>query len=195
MATRTYTQTARAEATERTRRAILDAVQRVVLEEGRYDVPLDVVADRAGVSARTLLRHFGSREELIAAGVADAEAEVLREREPVPADPAATVGRLLDHYERVGDAVLRMLAAADRFPLVREITERGTALHRAWVEEAFAGDLDGLAADARAQRVALLATVTDIDVWALLRRRHRFDRPQTEAAMRGLVEHARGALP
>ena len=195
MATRTYTQTARAAATDRTRRAILDAVQEVVLEDGRYDVPLDGVAERAGVSTRTLLRHFGSREGVIEAGFADAQGRVSREREPVPGDVAANLARLLDHYERVGDGVARMLAAADRFPLARRITEEGAAFHRAWVEAAFADDLRGLDEADREHRVALLATVTDLHVWNLLRHRHHFDRPQVETALRGLVEHARGALP
>jgi AcrR family transcriptional regulator len=195
MATRTYTQTARAEATARTRRAILDAVQRVVLEEGRYDLPLDAVAEEAGVSTRTVLRHFGSREELVEAGIADADSAVRRERAPAPGDAATNVRRIVDHYERVGDAVLRMLGAADRYPLVRRITDEGTALHRDWVRQSFAPDLEDLGPAERERRAALLATVTDIEVWALLRRRHGFSRSQVEAAMRGLVDHARGALP
>ena len=195
MATRTYRQTTRAEATDRTRRAILDAVQRVILEEGRYDVPLDAVADRAGVSTRTLLRHFGSREGVIEAGIADAQGEVAREREPIPGDVAANVARLVDHYERVGEGMLRMLAVADRFALVQRITAEGDTFHRAWVEAAFAGDLASLGDAGREHRLALLATVTDLRVWALLRTRHQFDRPQVEAAIRDLVEHARGALP
>ena len=195
MATRTYRQTARAEATDRTRRAILDAVHDVVLEDGRYDVPLDVVAARAGVSARTVLRHFGSREGVVEAGLADAQDRVTREREPVPGDVDANLARLLGHYERIGDGVRRMLAVADRFPLARRITEDGAAYHRQWVEEAFGDDLRGLDTAQHEHRVALLATVTDLHVWDLLRHRHKFDPPQVEAAMRGLVEHARGALP
>ena len=195
MATRTYRQTARAEATDRTRRAILDAIQAMVLEDGRYDVPLEVVAGRAGVSTRTLLRHFGSRDGAIEAAFADGQERVSREREPVPGDVAANLARLLDHYERVGDGVRRMLAVADRFPLARRITEEGAEYHRAWVEQAFADDLRGLGAAEREHRAGVLATVTDLHVWDLLRHRHHFDRPQVEAAMRGLVEHARGALP
>lgn len=195
MTTRAYRQTARAEATERTRRAILDAAEAVFVHEGRYDLSLDEVAARAGVSTRTVLRHFGSREGLFEAGVRDARARVTDERRPVPGDVGATIARLVDHYERVGAAVVRMLAAAEQLPLVARVTDDGAAQHRRWVEEAFAADLDGLPAARRDERVALLATVTDVYVWSLLRHRHGLDRDRTEAAIHALVDHARGATP
>ncbi len=193
MTTRAYNQTTRAETTERTRREILDAAQRVFLEDGEYELPLDAVAARAGVSTRTLLRHFGSREGLIEAGIADSGSVISREREPTPGDVDTALRRLIAHYERVGDAVLRMLAAADRYPLVRRLTDSGKAQHRDWTESVFAADLTGLSPAARNHRAALLATVTDVYVWALLRRRHGLSRNATEAAIRGLVEDARGA--
>ena len=48
---------------------------------------------------------------------------------------------------------------------------------------------------ARAARAALLETVTDVYTWALLRRRSGLGRNATEAAILGLVNHARGADP
>lgn len=195
MLTRPYTQTARAEATVRTRRAILDAAQQVFLEEGKYELPLDAVAAQAGVSTRTVLRHFGSREGLIEAGIADSDSLITRERTPTPGDIDTALRRLVAHYERVGDAVLRMLAAADRYPLVRRLAEEGKAQHRAWAEQVFQADLEGLPHAARDRRAALLATVTDVHVWELLRRRYGMSRAATETALRGLVEHARGATP
>jgi hypothetical protein len=63
------------------------------------------------------------------------------------------------------------------------------------VEEGFAADLEGLDRSARAERLALLVAVTDVYTWALLRRRCGLGRKATEAAICGLINHARGDRP
>lgn len=193
MTVRPYNQVARAETTERTRRAILDAAQELFREEELYDFPLDRVAERAGVSTRTLLRHFGSREGLFEEALADAEATVAASREAVPGDVDGAIEALVDHYEAVGDETVRRLAAAERYPLARRVVESGERLHREWVAEVFAADLERLERRARERRLALLATVTDVYVWQLLRRRHGLDRAAVEDAIRALAEEARTA--
>lgn len=195
MSSRTYTQIARADATQRTRRAILDAAQALFEVDGVLDPPLDRVAERAGVTTRTVLRHFGSKEGLMEAAIADGSARVMADRAAPPGDVTTAVRKLVDHYEEMGDRVLRLLAAAERNPVVKQVTDNGTALHVRWVEDVFAPFLDGLAPAARRARVALLATVTDLHAWALLRRRHGLSRRATEEAIRGLVVHAKGTSP
>lgn len=192
MQARTYTQVTRAESTEQTRRAVLDAAQALFYERGEADPSLDRVAERAGVSTRTLLRHFGSKEGLLEAAIADAEAHVAASREAPPGDIREAVGRLVDHYEELGDAVVKRLADAERSPAVRRITEGGKRMHREWAEQVFAPSLEWLPDDERERRLAVLASVTDVYVWMLLRRRYGLGRPETEAAIRGLVDHARG---
>ncbi|WP_162929185.1 TetR/AcrR family transcriptional regulator [Streptomyces sp. YIM 130001] len=56
--------------TERTRRAILDAAQQVILEKGAA-VTLAQVASVAGVSKSGLIHHFGNRDQLVVAVVED----------------------------------------------------------------------------------------------------------------------------
>ena len=192
MSPRTYNQVARAEATERTRRAILDAAQRLFLEQGSFELPLDEVADEAGVTTRTVLRHFGTREGLIEAGIADTDSAVVRERSAVPGDVESALNRLVGHYERVGDQVMRMLAAADRYPLVERAVDGGQAEHRRWVAETFAPELEDLEPPERKRRAAMLATVTDVYVWHLLRRRHGLGRRETENAIHDLVDSLAG---
>ena len=192
MSSRPYTQVARAEATARTRRAILDAgVARFYA--GDYDVSLENVARAAGVTPRTILRHFGSKEGLIEAAIADQVREVESERTVPPGDHEGFVRALVDHYERHGDGVLRMLAAEDRYPLVRRMVVDGRRQHARLVADAFAPDLEHLDQGARKVRLASLETVTDVYTWALLRRRGGLSRTETEATMLGLVHHARGA--
>jgi AcrR family transcriptional regulator len=193
MTVRPYRQVARAEATERTRRAILDAAQALFRDEELYDLPLDRIAARAGVSTRTLLRHFGSREGLFEAALADAEATMAASRQAVPGDVDGAIEALVAHYEAVGDKTVRRLAAAERYPLVRRVVESGERLHEEWVAEVFAADLERLERPARERRLALVATVTDVYVWQLLRRRHGLDRAAAVSAIRVLVEQARTA--
>ena len=191
MTIRSYNQVARAEATERTRQAILDAAQTLFREEERYELPLDRIAERAGVSTRTLLRHFGSRDGLFEAALADAETTVMHSREAIPGDLDGAVRALVGHYEEMGDEVVRLLAAAERHPFARRAAESGERLHREWIEKVFAADLGALRRSERIRRLALLDTVTDVYVWQLLRRRHGLGRKATEDSIRGLVEEAR----
>lgn len=56
--------------TERTRRAVLDAATRLILEKGTA-VTLAEVASIAGVSKSGLIHHFGNRDQLVIAVVED----------------------------------------------------------------------------------------------------------------------------
>src|SRR3954467_5091581 len=189
--TRIYTQTARAEATDKTRNAILEAaIGR--FHRGEFETNLDAIAEEAGVATRTILRHFGSKEGLVEAAIAAGNAAVRAERRAPAGDAEAFSRSLVSHYEKDGDYVLRMLAAEDRYPLVRLATEHGRRVHAEMVEECFAGDLEGLHRTARAERLALLVAVTDVYTWALLRRRGGLGRKATETAICGLINHARG---
>ncbi|MFE6965271.1 TetR/AcrR family transcriptional regulator [Agromyces sp. NPDC057679] len=49
-----------------TRRVITDALAAVVVRDGVAELSMQAVADEAGCSLRTLYRHFGSREDLLA---------------------------------------------------------------------------------------------------------------------------------
>lgn len=184
--TRTYTMTARAEAAERTRVAILDAAVRLATSRLLADVTLDDIAAAAGCSVQTVLRRFGSRAGLIEAASAYARREVVQERRTPVGDAAAAVEVVVEHYERRGDGVLLLLAQETTDPQVREITEHGRRLHRDWVERVFAAELDarGPAGQALAD---LLAVATDVQTWRQLRRDLRLDRVTTVQRMQQLV--------
>jgi AcrR family transcriptional regulator len=66
-----YSSPVRDEAKQATRERIIDALVRVVIEDGVHAFSVATVADRAGVSHRTVYRHFPSREELLE-GLAEA---------------------------------------------------------------------------------------------------------------------------
>lgn len=188
---RGYSQAQRAESTAATRRAILDAAIALFREEQDPDPSLDDLAARAGCSTRSVIRHFGSKERLIEAAIADAIADALEQRRVEPGDVEGAVRKLVDHYELQGNEVIRWLASAERYPLVRRVTEEGTRMHRELIAAAFEPDLNGLDASEQRRRLAVLATVTDVYVWHLLRRREGLGRDTAEAEIRNLVEAAR----
>jgi AcrR family transcriptional regulator len=190
---RTYKQTRRADATERTRAAILAAAQAAFRADPGGDFSLESVASRAAVSTRTVIRQFGSKEGLMKAAIEAGMVESATDRRVEPGDVEAAVRKLAGHYEADGDEVIGWLALAERLPHVRRITERGTEMHVEWVEAVFAPDLEGLPRPARRARVAAIATALDVYTWHLLRRREGLGREATRAAICALLEGARAA--
>lgn len=105
------------------------------------------------------------------------------ERDAPVGDVPAAVAVLVDHYERTGDRVIRMLAEEERVPGLRDIVDYGRAMHRDWCARTFAPALDGLTRQERGRRLAQLVAVCDVYTWKLLRRDAGLSRRQTELAM------------
>jgi AcrR family transcriptional regulator len=186
---RPYRMRARAEAVQATEERILDAAVEVFWERPTDQIALEEVARRAGVAKQTVLRRFGSKAELVAAAAEREVARVDAERGDVVAgDVAGAVGVLVAHYERIGDAVLRMLAEESRNGALAPLADRGRDAHARWCEQVFAPVLAGLRGAARRRRHAQLVVVTDVYTWKLLRRDRGLSRRQTETALRELVE-------
>lgn len=179
---------ARAQAAAETGERILDAAVEVFFEEPTARISLDEVARRAGVTVQTVIRRFGGREGLLAAAGARESEKVRRERAVEPGDFAGAVRVLVDHYERTGDQVLRMLVEEARSPALAGIGDRGREMHREWCEGVFAPALEGLNRAEHQRRLAQLVAVCDVYTWMLLRRRGALSRRQTELAMRELIE-------
>ena len=130
---RSYRMSARADAAEATGERILDSAVELFWERPTDQIPLDEVASRAGVSVQTVIRRFGSKDGLLAAAVEREAARVGAQRDLAPTgDVAGAVNVLVDHYEELGDRVLRLLAEEDRIPGLREIADRGREYHRQW---------------------------------------------------------------
>jgi AcrR family transcriptional regulator len=185
--TRTYRQTARAEAAEQTRLRILDAAFALQSERLSSEISLDDVAARAGVSVQTILRRFGSRAGLFDAAVVRANERVADERRTPPGDLRAAIRVLLDHYEQRGDLALMMLAQETTYDHVRRLSDAGKDLHRTWVSDVFAPQLAGLRGSAHEEAVDLLVVATDVYTWKLLRRDRGLSRAQTEHRLKTLV--------
>jgi len=181
---RTYRQSARAEAAEATAARILDAFAAALRERWFDEIRLDDIAREAGVTVQTVIRRFGSKEGLLDAMHERLGSEIRQRREVAAGDAAGAVASIVEDYEQVGDLVIRSLAQEDRYPAVKAMTDIGRAMHREWIERAFAPWLEPMAADARRRASDALVVAGDIYVWKLLRR----DMGRPLAEYRALVE-------
>ena len=155
-------------------------------------VSLEDVARDADVTVRTVIRRFGSKDELFAAAVEAGVERVLAHRNEVPVgDVRAAVRNVLEHYEEFGDQRLLFIAQEHRIPAIRQNTQEGRAYHRAWVERTFAPLLDGDAPAAREPRVLALVAATDVYVWKLLRRDLGLDLDETQRVIETLIAAVR----
>ncbi|HET7463261.1 MAG TPA: helix-turn-helix domain-containing protein [Longimicrobium sp.] len=162
---------ARAQAAARTARDILAAAASLWRERPLDEITLAEIAGRAGVSVRTVIRRFGSREGVVAACIAADAAGIVAERDASAAgDVDGALALLLGHYERDGDAVIRTLALEERVAEARAIVENGRAAHRAWCARVFAPYLPAHADPSRAARLDAFVAATDVYAWKLLRR-------------------------
>lgn len=186
---RRYRMVARAETAARTHRQILEAALALYTERDFDQVSLEDVAARAGVSVRTVLRRFGSKEALVDA-VAQAGDQALEDRrqDVAAGDAAAAVRCVVGDYEGYGDAIMRLLAQEERVPAFRPIAERGRRLHHEWVERTFAPQVARRRGAARQRLLIELIAITDVYTWKLLRRDKGLSRDQTVLAVRELVE-------
>jgi AcrR family transcriptional regulator len=183
--TRRYTMRARADSTTKTRERILDAV--IALSEQRLslEIVLTDVAERAGLSVQTVLRHFGDRQRLFEESHARHVKQVRAERATPVGDAASAVRTIVAFYDRLGEWTLRLQAQEHSDELSRRTVENGRRLHREWVEEVFAPQL--AARRDRKELVDLLVVATDLLTWKILRRDGGMDRSTTCKRMLRLI--------
>jgi AcrR family transcriptional regulator len=188
METRPYRMTVRADAAAETGERILSAVTELFWERPTDKVVLKDVADRAGVTVQTVIRRYGGREGLLAAAAERAMAQTGAERAVLPGDTTRAVAVLVDHYEQHGAGVLRLLAAEEGSPALREFADGGRRMHRDWCRTTFASALAGRTGVDRDRRLAQLVAVCDVYTWKLLRLDAGLSRRQTELSILELVE-------
>jgi AcrR family transcriptional regulator len=174
---RRYDSTQRRAAADETTQRIVAATEALLTEGPIPDVTLNAIADRAGITVQTVLRHMGSRDGCFAAVWERVRLRVDAQRGvSPPGDVGAAITGLLDHYEAEGALVWNLVAQAGSEPVAQDPVAYGRAYHRAWVERCFGGLLppgDHVGVDA-------LIVATDLSVWRLLR--HDLGRSREETA-------------
>jgi AcrR family transcriptional regulator len=182
---RAYTMRSRAQSVEHTRQEIVNAAFELVQDRGSFMVSLADVSERAGVTIRTILRHFGTREGLFEVTTEYARQLVTEERETPVGDMEAAVRAIVAHYEMRGRFVLRMIEEAAIDEGIATHVEEGRRMHREWVRTVFAPQL--AEADDRAEILDLLVIATDVYTWKLLRLDFGLSRARTEQRMKSML--------
>ena len=196
---RPYKQMARAQAKQRTRETLLKAASEAVEHDRWEQASLESVAERAGVTKQTALRHFGSKRGLLDAVIGHASSLIVKERDEArPGDVVGAVASLMRHYERYGematrllpyrDAVVRVLKQDDRHSLVRRTVDHNLQVHEDWVVRTFKPQLAQLDALTRERRTAQLVAICDVYTWKLLRRDIGMSLAEVEAAVVEMIE-------
>lgn len=194
--TRAYVMRERALTTAQTGERILAATTELFAELPFAQLTLAAVAERAGVSAQTVIRRFGDKEGLIAAAAARGTANIDSQRDEAPAgDLDAIVANLVEHYEQAGDIALRLLAEEESSAQVAALTKMARDYHRAWCTKVFAPTLDALRGIARDRRLAQLVAVCDVYTWKLLRRDCGLSRRQVTLALLELLAPLTSTTP
>lgn len=184
---RAYVQTKRASALEQRRSAAIDAALGLLMDGGFDAVTLQAVADRAGVSLKSVVRYFGTKEGLFEACL---EVSVSREeglRDVDPGDVDAVVRTLSERYEAIADRTVRNAEIEFRYPLMAEWIARARASHRDWLGRAFAPWLPA-SGKLRKERVGALFWATELRSWWTLRHALGHDRASTERVMKSLLD-------
>jgi AcrR family transcriptional regulator len=171
MAKRKYRNTVQAEVATLTRERIVNATIALVGEHLIDQITLEMIAELSQVTAQTILRHFGSKDGLIAAAGRAANDRATTQRdEAAVGDIAGAVNNLIFHYEAVGDRVIRLLAQEERYPQLQPLLQEGRMKHREWVERVFAPYLGQRSGDEQMRLLAQLVTLCDVYTWKLMRR-------------------------
>jgi AcrR family transcriptional regulator len=181
--------TARAEAAEQTGQRILDAALERFTAAHFDEVTLDAIAEDAGVTVQTVIRRFGSKEDLVRAVAQSQLQKVAEQRGRAPVgDIAGAVANLVDHYEQYGEIAMHMLRQETRVEALAEVAANGKRFHDQWVRTVFSPWLDRLEGVNRLRLRAQLVAVCDVYTWRLLRRQSGLSRRQTELALTELLE-------
>ena len=179
--------TNRAASVEETKAAIVRAAFDLVGEKSNLEIVLADVAERAGVTVKTILRHYGSRDGLFDAVSDFARNEVREERIAPVGDIDRAVEVIVDHYETRGDWVMRLIEQEHTDARIGDVVAQGRVVHRRWVETTFAPQLAAVPEAGLVDAVDLLIVATDVYTWKILRRDRGLERPPTEHRIRTLV--------
>ncbi len=159
---------------ERNRDAVVDAIM-VLVKSGEIEPTMAHIAEVAGVSERSIFRHFETREALVAA-VIQRQLEVvgsLLHEIPSSGSVADRVhalvierGRLYEEITPMRRAALRM---AERSDLVAEQLADARVWLRDEIETVFAREIDRRSAAEGRDLLAAIDMATSWEAWNLLR--------------------------
>lgn len=128
---------------ESTRRTILDATQHLFAEVHGWTLTMDEIAERAGVSRRTLYRYFPTREDLFEEASREWSEDLGNDpRAGVVTDLESFAGYLADQWTRLADN-LPAVIAQHQSAAGRELRQRWLAIARRMAGDLIESDTGG----------------------------------------------------
>ena len=190
---RAYHQGLRAQQTLANTETIVGATVALIKKARRVgDITLEDVARESGLTVRSVLRRFGSRDKAFEAAFLRLKGEfgALRVATP-PGDVDAAIRSLLKQYEQIGAINIRGLREEEDMPLLHRVLDEARGFHRDWLRQVFGPHLARLSPAERERRLTALYAATDVYLWKLLRLDLKCDRRSTLETITRLV---RGVL-
>lgn len=168
---RTYQMSERADQVVRNNRNIMDAMAALWLEVPLSELTLEKVSQRSGVTVRTILRKFGSKEGLLKACLENDGDRFNQNRMKVtPGDLTGIIDALLEEYEYMGDALIRTLTVEYEFPSTQEILKKARAIHREWCMMVFEPFLPPKSSENYETVLSAFIAGTEFYLWKLMRK-------------------------
>lgn len=191
--TRSYHMANRAKQATENEQRIMKAIVQLWEQLPLNEITLEMVASRSGMTVRTILRKFGSKEGLIEACIENDAAGRRKSRDlAVPGDYKQALKILLDDYEKLGDASIRTLALEEELPIAKKILETGRAHHRAWCAKIFGPYLPDPHSPDYDPNLLVFIAATEFYLWKLLRKDLNKSYDETFRVFQSLVE---GLIP
>jgi len=161
----------RAKQVARNDRKIMNAMSDLWIELPLSELTLDKVSQRSGVTVRTILRKFGSKDGLLKASIEnDADRLTQRRLQVTPGDLNGILEALLEEYERMGDALIRTLTIDYNFPSTQGLLNKARTIHSDWCEIVFEPLLPSKSSENYETVLSAFIAGTEFYLWKLLRR-------------------------
>lgn len=186
---------------ERNRDAVVEALLDLYTE-GELDPSADAIAERAGISARSLFRYFDDIDDLCRAAMIRQQVRLL-DHFGEPVDPSlplreridAFVARRAALFDAVGGVGVAARVRAPFQPLIAEQLARGNAHLFAEVRLVFAPELEQIGEPTAGAVLAAAEVLTSFEAHRLLRHDRAMSRPRaaralTESLLRLFAEFA-----
>lgn len=189
---RTYDMTRRAKSAARTTETIIEATETLLTNTTLSEISLNAIAEKADVTVQTVLRHMKSIDGCLQAVAERVFERVKKQREAnEPGNISTAIDNLITHYEKEGKLVLNLLSQEQSGDsLATELTNRGRAYHREWVQKL----LVPATSENRTDIIDALVAATDIYTWKLLRIDIGRSREDTKMVIMVMVHQLREAL-
>lgn len=185
---RSYNNQKRAIKAVDTKERIMRAFSELWMKNPLNEITLELIAEKANVTTRTILRKFGSKENLIEECLLSNSSAILVEREnKSTGDIDESLRALLSSYETMGDAAIRTINLESESAVARKIGEAGRKVHRAWCMRVFAEHLPTKGSLYYERDLTAFIVGTEVYLWKLMRKDLKMSKKETFEVFKRMI--------